>query len=91
MVNAIKQSGLNAIELGCDLITKNKHIPCGHTFKFQILHLLKNQQQHINSAYREKLAKKDVKPLCKLIKRFNPKYAQYRIENVQRQTEITSR
>jgi len=94
---------LNAIELGCDLVTQNKHIPFGRTLKYNILHVLKNQHQYIHSAYREKLAKlavaylnadyppKDIKPLCKLLKRFESKYAQHVIEHIHQQTEITTR
>ncbi|MCV6637811.1 hypothetical protein [Candidatus Albibeggiatoa sp. nov. NOAA] len=103
IIAAIKKSDVNAIELGCNLVTQNKHIPFGRTLKYNILHTLKNQHQYINSAYREKLSKlavaylnanyppKDIKPLCKLIKRFEAKYAQYVIEKIHQQTDVTVR
>ena len=103
IIKAIKVGDLNAIELGCDLVLLNKHIPFGSILKSNIFSSLKAQAQYISSAYREKLTNlatlfinlpyppKESKELFKLLSKFESKYRLEVIENTNSNTKEARR
>jgi len=103
IIKSIKKGDLNAIELGCDLTIYNKLMPFGKALKCNIFNALKIQEQYINKQFREKLAKlavkylnveyppRETKELCRLLRKFEPQYSRYVIDNVKSRTEEAKR
>lgn len=103
IINAIKIGDLNAIELGCDLVVLNRHIPFGRTLKSNIFSSLKAQAQYISSEYRKKLTNlatvfinlpyppRESKELFKLLSKFENKYRLEVINNTNSNTREAKR
>ena len=88
IIKAIKHGDLNAIELGCEFIQETGKVPFGKILKSNILTALKQQTNYITQNYRQQLATtavsllsweyppREVRELCKLVQRFEPRYAE---------------
>lgn len=98
IIKAIKKGDISAIELGCDLVLLNKHIPFGRTLKGNIFSSLKAQAKYISSEYKEKLTNlatvyinlpyppRESKELFKLLSKFEQKYRFKVLENTHSST-----
>jgi len=103
IVSGIKNSDLDAIELGCKLVLENKKIPFGRTLKSNIYTSLKQNVHLINNQYRQALVQLSVfylnqtyppresQWLYKLVKGFEHKYVEIVLENVTSETGETQK
>ncbi len=103
IIIAIKRGDLNAIELGCDLVIENKHVPFGRTLKSNILTSLKKHVRFISKDRQRELSllaivllnddypPKEVKALCKLIKRFDIGFVQLVLDGTISKTKEAQR
>jgi len=103
IISALKKGDMNAIELGCELVIENKRIPFGKILKVKILSSLKSQVRFVSPAYKESLSNlaiellsidyppREVKELCKLIKKFEPNYTDNILNKVTSDTNEAKR